>query len=162
MRRFVVVFKKELREMLTWQMLIPILLVMIIYGFLGRVINQEQQKQSAPQPVTVLDLDHSGTSSMLTGILAKADFAVTPVYQGPPEQVVAKAVQDRSAVAVMVIPEGFESGILARKPQTVQTYTNHSQLLHIRHSGNVQNGCCTQRNEPVDWRRIPACRQLRP
>jgi len=60
---------------------------------------------------------------MLTGILAKADFAVTPVYQGPPEQVVAKAVQDRSAVAVMVIPEGFESGILARKPQTVQTYT---------------------------------------
>ena len=123
MRRFVVVFKKELREMLTWQMLIPILLVMIIYGFLGRVINQEQQKQSAPQPIAVLDLDHSGTSAMLTGILAKADFVVTPVYQGPPEQVVAKAVEDRSAVAVMVIPEGFESGILARKPQTVQTYT---------------------------------------
>ena len=52
MRRFVVVFKKELREMLTWQMLIPILLVMVIYGFLGRVINQEQQKQSLIYRIT--------------------------------------------------------------------------------------------------------------
>ena len=69
MRRFVVVFKKELREMLTWQMLIPILLVMVIYGFLGRVINQEQQKQSAPQPVTVLDLDHSATEATVERVV---------------------------------------------------------------------------------------------
>ncbi len=162
MRRFVVVFKKELREMLTWQMLIPILLVMIIYGFLGRVINQEQQKQSAPQPVTVLDLDHSGTSAMLTGILAKADFVVTPVYQGPPEQVVAKAVEDRSAVAVMVIPEGFESGISCTEAADGADLHDYSQLFHVRYSGDIQNGCCTQRNERVDWRRVPACRQLRP
>src|SRR5664279_1075469 len=108
--------------MLTWQTLIPILRVMVIYGFLGRVINQEQKKQAVPQPITVVDLDRSQTSDMLAGILAKADFKVTTVTEGAVDAIVRK-VESENGVAVVVIPQGFEAGINERKPQTVQTYT---------------------------------------
>jgi len=50
MRRFFVVLRKELKEMLTWHTLVPILLIMVIYSFLGRVINQEQEKQPLLSP----------------------------------------------------------------------------------------------------------------
>jgi ABC-2 type transport system permease protein len=122
MRRFFVLLKKELKEMLTWQTLIPILMIMVIYGFLGRVINQEQKKQAVPQPITVVDLDRSQTSDMLAGILAKADFKVTTVTEGAVDDIVRK-VASENGVAVVVIPRGFEAGINERKPQTVQTYT---------------------------------------
>jgi len=122
MRRFFVLLKKELKEMLTWQTLIPILMIMVIYGFLGRVINQEQKKQAVPQPITVVDLDRSRTSDMLAGILAKADFKVTTVTEGAVDDIVRKVASEKG-VAVVVIPRGFEAGINERKPQTVQTYT---------------------------------------
>ena len=122
MRRFFVLLKKELKEMLTWQTLIPILMIMVIYGFMGRVINQEQKKQAVPQPITVVDLDRSQTSDMLAGILAKADFKVTTVTEGAVDDIVRKVASEKG-VAVVVIPRGFEAGINERKPQTVQTYT---------------------------------------
>ena len=125
MRRFFVLLKKELKEMLTWQTLIPILMVMVIYGFLGRVINQEQKKQAVPQPITVVDLDRSQTSEMLSSILTKANFKVTTVTEGVVDDIVRK-VASENGVAVVVIPRGFETGIDERKPQTVQTYT----ILH--------------------------------
>ena len=122
MRRFFVVLRKELKEMLTWQTLIPILLIMVIYSFLGRVINQEQEKQAAPQPVTVVDLDRSQTSQMLAGILTKVNFKVTTYTEGVVDDIVRKVASEKGT-AVLVIPQGFEAGIQAQHPQKVQTYT---------------------------------------
>ncbi len=122
MRRFCVILKKELKEMLTWQTLIPILLVMVIYSFLGRTINQEQQKQAAPQPVTVVDFDRSQTSQMLVDILGKVNFKVTTVRDCVIDEIVQKVAAEKGA-GVLVIPQGFEAGIQAQHPQKVQTYT---------------------------------------
>jgi ABC-2 type transport system permease protein len=122
MRRFFVILKKELKEMLTWQTLVPILLIMVIYSFLGRVINQEQKKQAAPQPVTVVDYDRSQTSQMLAGILTNVNFKVTTVTEGIEGDIVRK-VASEEGTAVLVIPQGFEAGIQAQHPQKVRTYT---------------------------------------
>ncbi|MCX6063576.1 MAG: ABC transporter permease [Caldiserica bacterium] len=122
MRRFFVILKKELKEMLTWQTLVPILVIMVIYSFLGKTINQEQKKQAAPQPVTVVDLDHSQTSQMLADILTKVNFKVTTVTEGVEAEIVRKVAAEKGT-AVLVIPQGFEAGIQAQHPQKVRTYT---------------------------------------
>ncbi|MHB8070743.1 MAG: ABC transporter permease [Candidatus Cryosericum sp.] len=122
MRRFFVILKKELKEMLTWQTLMPIILVMVIYSFIGRVINTEQKKQSAPQPITVVDYDHTATSEALAGILGKVNFKITTYTEGKVEDLVRRVSAEKGS-AVVVIPQGFEAGILAHKQQQVQTYT---------------------------------------
>lgn len=123
MRRFFVILRKELKEMLTWHTLLPILVIMVLYSFLGRTINQEKQKQeAASQPVTVVDLDRSQTSELLAGILTKANFKVTTVTEGVIDDIVRKVVAEKGT-AVLVIPQGFEAGIQAQRPQKVQTYT---------------------------------------
>ena len=108
--------------MLTWHTLVPILLIMVIYSFLGRTINQEQKKQAAPQPITVVDLDRSQTSQMLAGILTKVNFKVTTVTEGVVDDIV-REVASEKGTAVLVIPQGFEAGIQAERPQKVKTYT---------------------------------------
>src|SRR5450756_2839911 len=122
MRRFFVLLRKELKEMLTWQTLVPILVIMVIYSFLGRTISQEQKKQAAPQPVTVVDLDRSQTSQMLADILTKVNFRVTTVNEGVVNDIVRKVASEKGT-AVLVIPQGFEARIQAQRPQKVQTYT---------------------------------------
>jgi ABC-2 type transport system permease protein len=122
MRRFWVILKKELKEMLTWVTLIPIILVTVVYGLLGRVINSEQKKQSAPQPVAVVDYDKTATSKALTGILSGVNLKVTTYTDGEVDEIVRKVVAEKGS-AVLVIPQGFEAGIAAQKPQKVQTYT---------------------------------------
>ena len=122
MRRFFVILRKELKEMLTWQTLVPILVIMVIYSFLGRVINQEVKKQAAPQTITVVDLDHSQTSQMLADILTKVNFKVTTVTEGVVDDIVRKVASEKGT-AVLVIPQGFEAGIQTQRPQKVQTYT---------------------------------------
>src|SRR5450756_3061302 len=131
MRRFFVILKKELKEMLTWQTLVPILVIMVIYSFLGRTISQEQKKQAAPQPVTVVDLDRSQTSQMLADILTKVNFKVTTVNEGVVDDIVRKVASEKGT-AVLVIPQGFEAGIRAQRPQKVQTYT-HLRAHETRH-----------------------------
>src|SRR5450759_4332274 len=100
MRRFFVILKKELKEMLTWHTLVPILVIMVIYSFLGRTISQEQKKQAAPQPVTVVDLDRSQTSQMLADILTKVNFRVTTVNEGVVNDIVRKVASEKGTAAV--------------------------------------------------------------
>lgn len=121
MRRFFVLFKKELREMVTWQTIIPILAVMLIYSFLGKVINQEQKKEAAPQPIAIVDYDNTALSQSVGAVLGKADFKVTTYREGTIEEILPK-VKAAKGSAVIVIPQGFQAGLQQRKPQTVQTY----------------------------------------
>ena len=122
MRRFLIILRKELKDMLTWQTIFPIILVMVIYGVLGRVINTEQKKQAAPQPIAVVDFDRTTTSQTLTGIIGKANFEVTTYTGGTVEEIVQKVAAAKGR-AVVVIPKGFETGLMAREPQQVETYT---------------------------------------
>jgi ABC-2 type transport system permease protein len=137
MRRFLVILKKELREMLTWHTLMPIILIMVIYSFLGRVINTEQKKQSAPQRVAVVDYDHTATSQALAGILGKVNLKVTTYTEGAVEDIVRKVSAERGS-AVLVIPQGFEAGIAAHKPQQVQTYTIMRSFSLLGMTGSVK------------------------
>ena len=123
MRRFFVILKKELKEMLTWQTLIPILLIMVIYSFLGRTINQEQKKQAAPQPVTVVDFDRSQTSQMLVEHPHEGELQGHDGHGGRRSTTSSARSRRRRGAAVLVIPQGFEAGIQAQHPQKVQTYT---------------------------------------
>ena len=58
MRTFLTLLKKELRELLTWQIILPILLTAVLFFGLGNVLGKEQQKANAAQAVVVLDRDN--------------------------------------------------------------------------------------------------------
>jgi len=63
MKNFLNLLKKDIKEIITPQLLVPLVIVVIFYSFIGNVMQTETKKASSPQPVLVVDYDKSATSS---------------------------------------------------------------------------------------------------
>jgi len=62
MKKFFILIKKEVIELLTPQLLVPLLVVVVVFVFIGKVIGSEVSKIKAPQAIEILDFDNSPTS----------------------------------------------------------------------------------------------------
>ena len=82
MRKFFILVKKEVQELLTPQMIIPMLAVVIVFIFVGKIIGSEVSKTSAPQAIEILDQDNSQLSQALIGIIKKTNFAPNVTQSG--------------------------------------------------------------------------------
>jgi len=122
MKKFIVLIKKEVIELLTPQMLVPLVVVVIVFVFIGKVIGSEVSKTKAPQAIEILDMDNSPTSQAVIAIIKKTNFNPNVFLSGSSENIVASAKNKNEQVAV-VIPKGFEAGVNSLQPQKVEVYT---------------------------------------
>jgi len=122
MRKFFILLKKEVQELLTPQMLVPLLAVVVVFIFVGKIIGSETSKAKVPQAIEVLDLDNSATSQAVIEIIKKTNFAPNVSQSGSAEQIVTSAKSKNEKVA-LIIPKGFEAGVNNLQPQKVEVYT---------------------------------------
>lgn len=121
MKNFLVLFQKELRELLTPQILIPMLVAALVFGFVGRVVGKETQKISGVQEIVILDLDDTEASRRVTGFLEENNFRVSLYKDSTVEQVLEETGESQSR-GVIVIPDGFEENMTGFSTQEVQAY----------------------------------------
>ena len=76
MRRFWVLLKKELRELVTLQMLLPFVVVIAMFSLLGQTLASVGGDGGAAQPITVFDADGSARSRLVVEALVSAGFEV--------------------------------------------------------------------------------------
>lgn len=122
MRRFMALLKKEIKELLTPQMLIPLFIGVLVFVFIGKVMGNETKKANAPQKVAVLDLDNSLFSRYSIDSLKNNNFNAI-VYTGKNIETVLEDAKQKNINIVMVIPYGYEKGIQEFKPQQIDTYS---------------------------------------
>ncbi len=122
MKKFIVLVKKEIQELLTPQMLVPLVAVVLVFVFIGKVIGGQTAKINAPQPIAVMDLDNSATSQLIIQILGKSNLTVNSYPAQDVNLVIAQAKQ-KSEKVVVVIPVGFETGAKALTQQKIQVHT---------------------------------------
>lgn len=139
MRKFLVLTKKEVRELLTPQMLAPLLITVLIFVFIGRVVGGEARKAQAKQAISVLDLDNTKTSRSMLKILSGSKFKVE-LYQKEDIRSTIERTKERKGSVVLVIPRGFESGLKDSKPRQIETYTivRNFSFLGARNTGSVK------------------------
>lgn len=121
MKKFFILVKKEIRELLTPQMLIPLLVVVLIFNFVGKIIGKEVKKSQVPQPIEIIDLDRSAVSQSVIEIIKKSNFAPNVTIENKKEEILAQARQKKEK-AMLVIPAGFEKGIKNFEPQKIEVY----------------------------------------
>ena len=127
MRRFFVLLKKELRELVTAQMLVPFVIVIVMFVGIGQLLGTSAEETQDGFPVTVVDADQSQASRLVATALDKSGFAVTPVAgevadANAEAEDVALALPESSGNIVVAIPKGFETGLAEGKPQEVDTW----------------------------------------
>lgn len=119
MSRFLVLLKKELRELITPQTVIPIVLIVLVFIGLGKVITQQTKQQNKPQPVLVIDNDNSTASAAAVKLLGQAGLAVTLEHQAS----LPNFASPMSEKAVILIPQGFGKDLSKGLRATIETYT---------------------------------------
>jgi ABC-2 type transport system permease protein len=151
MNRFGVLLAKELRELATPQTLVPIVLVIVVFIVMGRVLSAETKQQTKPQPVIVVDNDHSKASQAVVALLGRENLDVT-AEPGPVD-----FTRPISQKAVIVIPEGFGREEAAGQPATLQTYTIQSGFSTTKLSDSqLVTGLVSQLNSALAAQHVSA------
>lgn len=105
MRTFWVLVKKELKELLTLQVIVPFLVVILIFAGLGGVISSAGE-DAVNARLIVIDADRTARSAVVVDALEASGLQLTVVEEGDLDSVVAaRAAED---VGLFVeIPAGF-------------------------------------------------------
>jgi ABC-2 type transport system permease protein len=137
MHKLLTLIKKEIREMVTLQVLIPALVMVALFMFIGNVLSKETAKAKTPQEVLVVNNDNSTTSKAMIEVLKKSNFKVTELgvealrtTDATPEQLdkvyadaAIKQAKEKNISVAMIIPAGFGAGVDNFKPQKIETFT---------------------------------------
>jgi ABC-2 type transport system permease protein len=59
MKKFLNLLKKEIRELITVQLLISLLFTIFLFSFIGQMLKTEMKKAMKVQEIAVLNLDDS-------------------------------------------------------------------------------------------------------
>lgn len=123
MRQFSILLVKEIKELITWQIVLPLLVTAGIFLGLGGLIGSEQEKAKAPQPIVVVNRDASPGATLVTDTLKSANFTVTMLEATATEPDILKKAAEEKAQVALIIPSGFGEGINNAQSQELTTYS---------------------------------------
>jgi ABC-2 type transport system permease protein len=121
MKNFSHLLIKEIKELINKQLVISLILILVIFNFIGSVTKSEMKKSLAKQKIAVLDLDKSGISKNIIGALNMANFIIEE-KSGEKDQVM-KEVRRSDLDLLVVIPPGFGQEISNLRPAEVETFS---------------------------------------
>lgn len=148
MKKFIVLVRKEITELLTPQMIVPLLAVVLVFVFIGKQMNKEVAKSNTPQSIAVEDLDNSQMSKLVIEVFSKSNLDVQ-MFSGNVEDAVNSAVE-KEQKAVVVIPQGFQAGIENSLPKKIEVYSilNNFSVTGMK-SASVLSAGIAQINEAI-------------
>jgi len=130
MNKFVNLFRKDIKELVTIELILPLLIMVVLFSFIGNILSSENKKAAAPQNVVVVDNDNSNLSRNLINLLSKGNL-IPQVTDSKDIQSAVDYANEKSIKVVIEIPKGFEESVFAYKQPEVDVYSI-MQSLSIR------------------------------
>jgi ABC-2 type transport system permease protein len=122
MKRFLNLLKKEIRELVTPQLIISLAFTIMLFNFIGQMSRKEVQKAIGVQTISSLDLDNSAVSQAILTGLESARFKIERIEGKTKEQAIDVARGGDSKL-LLVIPAGFGDSLKDLKPSQIETYS---------------------------------------
>ena len=126
MNNFFNIFKKEIKELLTKQMLLSLAFMVMLFGLMGSFINnakeQAQDQLLEPTRLAVLNLDNSAYSKEILTKLTKNNIEIVEIK----EENIEKAIEEsqlKESMSLLVIPKGFKDGIKKFQGSEIEIYS---------------------------------------
>jgi ABC-2 type transport system permease protein len=104
-----VIVRKELKELLTPQTLMPVIVMSLLFGMLGNMIGGIEETATGKPTVAVADQDGTALSSIAVDYIQQNAVIA---YNGPDVQEGMDRLDAAEGIALIVIPQGFEHAIL--------------------------------------------------
>lgn len=122
MKKFMNLFKKDIKELVTIQLILPLIIIIAIYGFLGTLVKSETKKAMAPQNIVIVDMDKSTFSNSLIETMKQGNLI--PVQsQSDNIEISLNIAKEKNIKVVIVIPDDFGQDVLSFKQPEIQVYS---------------------------------------
>jgi len=122
MKRFTNLLKKEIKELVTKQLIISLAFTIVLFNFIGQVSRKEVQKAIGVQTISVLDEDGTAGSQALLKGLEAARFKIVDQSGKTKEQAI-EAAKAGDSKLLLVVPKGFGDSLTELKPSEIETYS---------------------------------------
>jgi len=136
MKRFANLLRKEIKELVTKQLVISLAFTVILFNFIGQVSRKEVQKAIGVQTISALDLDGSPGSQALLRGLESARFKILD-QSGKTKEEALEVARAGESKLLLVIPEGFGDSLAELKPSEIETYSFMRSFSLIGARGQV-------------------------
>lgn len=121
MKKFLILLQKEIRELITPQIVLPLVIMVVIFSLLGNLLRKEQERITAPRDIAIVDEDKTQTSESIIQTLSSSNFNVIKFEDKNIENIFSGNIKITVALA---IPQGFEKGIKGFQQQKIEIYNN--------------------------------------
>jgi len=136
MKRFKNLLQKEVKELVTKQLIISLAFTVILFNSIGQISKKEVQKAIGVQTISALDQDGSAGSQALLKSLESARFKIIDQSGKNKDEALAAAKAGDSKL-LLVIPAGFGDSLAELKPSEIETYSFMRSFSLIGARGQV-------------------------
>jgi ABC-2 type transport system permease protein len=113
------IIKKEFKELFTLATLIPIVVIAIVFAFVGQSIGNIGERMEEKPVIGIVDMDDGEFSDIAMSVLTEQ---AEVIYDGRDAEEGLKEVRKENGVALLVIPENFSQSIYANHPGEIEIY----------------------------------------
>ena len=128
MRIFLLLVKKEIKELVTRQLIISIAAMLFIFHIIGKFTGEQARASSARSRIVVADLDRSELSAALSASLEKNGYRVERAQLSGPEEALASPAYAEDAL-FLVLPAGMQKAVDAGTRPEVAFYARFRKAL---------------------------------
>jgi len=120
MNKFFILLKKEVKELLTMQMILPMVLTMVLFAAVGGLVGKESKKVEKPTKILVVQLDDGAFTNELIST-TKASFDSEITYDADIDKAITRA-NEIGSQAIFIFPENFSQKLAEGQPAQVESY----------------------------------------
>jgi len=131
------IVKKEFKELFTLSTLLPIVVVALVFGFVGQMVGNVGERIEEKPVIGIVDMGGGDFSDIAMSVLTeKAEV----IYDGNDAEEGLKEVREENGVALLVIPENFSQNIYDNHPGEIKIYwiMRGAGILDSISSGTVE------------------------
>jgi len=122
MKKFLNLFKKDIKELVTIQLILPLIIMVAIYSLIGTLVKSETKKAMISQNVIIVDMDKSNFSTSLVETMKQGN--IIPVQsQSDSIENSLNFAKEKNIRVVIVIPDDFGQDVLSFKQPEIQVYS---------------------------------------
>lgn len=120
MKKFMVLFNKEIKNLITVQLILPLVIMVLLFSFLGNVINKQVKKEKEPKKIVVLDFDKTYLSNDIISSLKSGNFIIDELSTSKEEAL--EYVKRNKISTLIVIPSGFQENVSKYLQNEIEIY----------------------------------------
>jgi ABC-2 type transport system permease protein len=113
------IVKKEFKELFTLSTLIPLVVIAMVFAFVGQSIGNIGETMEEKPVIGIVDRDDGDFSDIAMAVLIEKGEVI---YDGSDAEEGLEEVREGNGVALLVIPEDFSQSIDANQPGEIEIY----------------------------------------